>query len=497
MNFYANIKKLVTYGIQSGLTPECERVYTTNLLLDLFHEDSYEDVEIDASSIVLEDILKELLDEACARGIIEDSITYRDLFDTKIMNCLVPRPSQIQETFWKKYEQSPEDATAYYYKLSQDSDYIRRYRIKKDQKWTVDTKYGTLDITINLSKPEKDPKAIAAARNAQASSYPKCQLCMENEGYAGRTNHPARENHRIIPITINDRAWGFQYSPYVYYNEHCIVFNGEHTPMKIDRNAFIKLFDFVKQFPHYFLGSNADLPIVGGSILSHDHFQGGHYTFAMAKAPFVENFTVAGYEDVTAGIVKWPLSVIRLQCKDEKRIIDLADHILQAWRGYTDEDAFIFAETDGVPHNTITPIARKRGDLYEMDLTLRNNITTEEHPLGVYHPHAHLHHIKKENIGLIEVMGLAVLPARLKGEMELLKEYILEGKEIRSNESIEKHADWVEEFLPNYENVTADNIDTILQEEVGKVFCEVLEDAGVYKCTDEGLQAFRRFISTL
>lgn len=497
MNFYANIKKLVTYGIQSGLTPECERIYTTNLLLDLFHEDSYEDVEIDASSIVLEDILKELLDEACARGIIEDSITYRDLFDTKIMNCLVPRPSQIQETFWKKYEQSPEDATAYYYKLSQDSDYIRRYRIKKDQKWTVDTKYGTLDITINLSKPEKDPKAIAAARNAQASSYPKCQLCMENEGYAGRTNHPARENHRIIPITINDRAWGFQYSPYVYYNEHCIVFNGEHTPMKIDRNAFIKLFDFVKQFPHYFLGSNADLPIVGGSILSHDHFQGGHYTFAMAKAPFVENFTVAGYEDVTAGIVKWPLSVIRLQCKDEKRIIDLADHILQAWRGYTDEDAFIFAETDGVPHNTITPIARKRGDLYEMDLTLRNNITTEEHPLGVYHPHAHLHHIKKENIGLIEVMGLAVLPARLKGEMELLKEYILEGKEIRSNESIEKHADWVEEFLPNYENVTADNIDAILQEEVGKVFCEVLEDAGVYKCTDEGLQAFRRFISTL
>lgn len=497
MNFYANIKKLVEYGVQTGLTPACERIYTTNLLLDLFHEDSYEDVEIDTDAIVLEDILKELLDEACARGIIEDSITYRDLFDTKIMNCLMPRPAQVQETFWKHYANSPEEATAYYYKLSQDSDYIRRYRIKKDMKWTVDTKYGTLDITINLSKPEKDPKAIAAARNAASASYPKCMLCVENEGYAGRVNHPARENHRIMPITINDSAWGFQYSPYVYYNEHCIVFNGEHTPMKIERNAFIKLFDFVKQFPHYFLGSNADLPIVGGSILSHDHFQGGHYTFAMAKAPVIENFTVEGYEDVTAGIVKWPLSVIRLQCKDETRIIDLADHILKAWRGYTDEDAFIFAETDGVPHNTITPIARKRGDLYEMDLTLRNNITTEEHPLGVYHPHAHLHHIKKENIGLIEVMGLAVLPARLKGEMELLKEYILEGKDIRSNESIEKHADWVDEFLPNYDTINADNIETILQQEVGKVFCEVLEDAGVYKCTEEGLNAFHKFIATL
>ena len=497
MNLYKNIKKLVEYGIQTGLTPECERIYTTNLLLDLFHEDSYEEVEINPSELVLEEILKELLDEACQRGIIEDSITYRDLFDTKLMNCLMPRPAQIQERFWNAYAVSPEQATEFYYKFSQDSDYIRRYRIKKDLKWTVDTKYGTLDITINLSKPEKDPKAIAAARNTAAASYPKCQLCMENEGYAGRTNHPARENHRIIPITINDSAWGFQYSPYVYYNEHCIVFNGEHTPMKIERNAFIKLFDFVKQFPHYFLGSNADLPIVGGSILSHDHFQGGHYTFAMAKAPIIENFTVAGFEDVTAGIVKWPLSVIRLQCKDEKRIIDLADHILKAWRSYTDEDAFIFAETDGVPHNTITPIARKRGDLFEMDLTLRNNITTDEHPLGVYHPHTHLHHIKKENIGLIEVMGLAVLPARLKEELELLKDYILTEKDIRSNESIEKHADWVEEFLPKYENINASTIENILQQEVGKVFCEVLEDAGVYKCTEDGLNAFRRFLAIL
>ena len=497
MKLYENIKKLVQYGINTGLTPECERIYTTNLLLEMFQENDYEDTDCDLSDIVLEDVLKELLDEACARGIIEDSIVYRDLFDTKLMNCLMPRPAQVQKRFWEDYAVSPEHATQTYYKFSQDSDYIRRYRVRKDRKWTVDTEYGTLDITINLSKPEKDPKAIAAARNAKNSAYPKCQLCVENEGYAGRANHPARENHRIIPITINESGWGFQYSPYVYYNEHCIVFNGEHTPMKIDRAAFVKLFDFVKQFPHYFLGSNADLPIVGGSILSHDHFQGGHYTFAMAKAPVVEQFTVKGFEDVKAGIVKWPLSVIRLQCADESRIIDLAEHILKAWRGYTDEAAFIYAETEGQPHNTITPIARRRDGLYELDLTLRNNITTEEHPLGVYHPHAHLHHIKKENIGLIEVMGLAVLPARLKGELELLREYILEGKDIRSEESIEKHAGWVEEFLPQYPDVNADNIEEILQKEVGKVFCQVLEDAGVYKYTQEGLEAFRRFIGVL
>lgn len=494
---YESIKKLVQYGINTGLTPETERIYTTNLLLDLFKEDNYEDVSCDLDNIVLEDVLKDLLDEAVRRGIIEDSIGYRDLFDTKLMNCLVPRPAQIQSEFWEKYETSPETATDYYYKLSQDSDYIRRYRIKRDRKWTVDTKYGTLDITINLSKPEKDPKAIAAAGKAKSSSYPKCQLCMENEGYAGRLDHPARENHRIIPITIQGKKWGFQYSPYVYYNEHCIVFNGEHIPMKIDRNAFAKLFDFIKLFPHYFLGSNADLPIVGGSILSHDHFQGGNYTFAMAKAPVIEEFTVKGYEDVSAGIVKWPLSVIRLRGEDTERIIDLADHILKAWRSYTDEDAFIFAETDGVPHNTITPIARMKDGMYELDLTLRNNITTEEHPLGVYHPHAKLHHIKKENIGLIEVMGLAVLPARLKGEMELLEEYILEGKDIRSNEQIAKHADWVDEFLPAYTDVNADNIRHILEQEVGKVFCQVLEDAGVYKCTEDGMEKFRRFIQVL
>lgn len=492
-----SISRLVQYGIETGLLPECEKIYATNLLLDLFHEDSYEEPEEKAENIDLESVLKELLDEAVNRGLIEDSIGYRDLFDTKMMNCLVPRPAQVQKEFWDAYEKSPEAATEYFYKLSQDSDYIRRYRVKKDKKWTVESPYGTIDITINLSKPEKDPKAIAAAKNAKNNAYPKCQLCMENEGYAGRLDHPARENHRIIPVTINESKWGFQYSPYVYYNEHCIVFNGEHTPMKIDRAAFTKLFDFVKQFPHYFLGSNADLPIVGGSILSHDHFQGGHYTFAMAKAPVEKKVTIPGYEDVEAGIVKWPLSVLRIRHQDEKRLIDLADHVLKAWRGYTDEAAFIFAETDGEPHNTITPIARMKDGMYELDLTLRNNITTEEHPLGVYHPHAQYHHIKKENIGLIEVMGLAVLPARLKDEIEFLKEYILEGKDIRSNEKIEKHADWVEKFLPEYEEINADNIEEILQQEIGKVFVHVLEDAGVYKCTEEGREAFMRFIQTL
>ncbi len=495
--FFENIKKLVQYGIDTGLMPECERIYATNLLLELFHEDNYVDTDIQGKEIVLEEILKVLLDEACERGIIEDSIVYRDLFDTKIMNCLMPRPGQVQAEFFKKYEESAEKATDYFYKLSQDSDYIRRYRVKKDRKWVVDSPYGMIDITVNLSKPEKDPKAIAAAKNAKASSYPKCQLCIENEGYAGRVNHPARENHRIIPITINDSAWGFQYSPYVYYNEHCIVFNGEHTPMKIEKATFTKLFDFVKLFPHYFLGSNADLPIVGGSILSHDHFQGGHYEFAMAKAPMEEKFTVKGYEDVEAGIVHWPLSVIRLRAADTERLIELGTHILDAWRGYTDEEAFVFAETDGEPHNTITPIARKVGEIYELDLALRNNITTEEHPLGVYHPHAQWHNIKKENIGLIEVMGLAVLPARLKGEMELLADYLVEGKDIKSNEKIEKHAEWAASFVGKYDAITRENVMGILEKEVGIVFTHVLEDAGVFKCTEEGRCAFRKFIKTL
>lgn len=494
---YENIKKLVEYGIQTGLTPECERIYTTNLLLDLFGEDNYEDIEVDMENLDLEEILGALLAEAKERGLVKDSVVFCDLFDTKLMNCLLPRPAQVQQEFWKEYEKSPEAATEFFYKFSQDSDYIRRYRVKKDMKWKVDSPYGQIDITINLSKPEKDPKAIAAAGAAKAVSYPKCQLCVENEGYAGRVDHPARETHRIIPLTINGTKWGFQYSPYVYYNEHCIVFNGQHIPMKIDRDAFVKLFDFVKQFPHYFLGSNADLPIVGGSILSHDHFQGGNYTFAMAKAPIEQAVVIPGYEDVEAGIVKWPLSVLRIRSKYEKRLIDLADHVLQAWRNYTDEDAFIYAQTDGTPHNTITPIARKHGEMFELDLTLRNNITTEEHPLGVYHPHAQYHNIKKENIGLIEVMGLAVLPSRLKEELEILADYLVCGKDIESNDKIKKHAEWAKSFLPKYENISEDNVMDVLKEEVGIVFTHVLEDAGVYKCTEEGRKAFLKFINSL
>lgn len=492
---YENIRHLVDYGIRTGLTPECERIYTTNLLLDLFHEDNYEEPEAVAyGSPDLETVLANLLNIAVERGIIEDNVVYRDLFDTKLMNCLLPRPAQVQATFWEKYAISPEKATDYYYKFSQDSDYIRRYRVAKDLKWKVDSPYGEIDITINLSKPEKDPKAIAAARNAAASSYPKCQLCMENEGYAGRVNHPARENHRIIPITINQSNWGFQYSPYVYYNEHCIVFNGEHVPMKIDRAAFIKLFDFIKLFPHYFLGSNADLPIVGGSILSHDHFQGGHYTFAMAKAKIELPVTIPGYEDVEAGIVKWPLSVLRIRSKDTSRLIDLAEHVLNCWRSYTDEDAFIYAETNGEPHNTITPIARKNGDTYELDLTLRNNITTDEHPLGVYHPHAQYHHIKKENIGLIEVMGLAILPGRLKKELEAVEEKLLSGENMTEDPLTKSHAKWAADIAANYE-ITAENVKEIVQKETGIVFSKVLEQAGVYKRTPEGKEAFLRFIN--
>ena len=496
-----DIRKLVAYGVQTGLVPKEDVIFTTNKLLELFKLDEPEESgeEITMQTEELEAVLDRMMDYAYEQGIMtENSIVYRDLFDTKIMSLLMPRPSEVIGKFRELYEkESPQAATDYYYKLSCDSDYIRRYRICKDMKWITSTKYGDLDVTINLSKPEKDPKAIAAAKNAKQSGYPKCLLCRENEGYAGRVNHPARQNHRIIPVTINDSQWGFQYSPYVYYNEHCIVFNSKHVPMKIERATFCKLFDFVKQFPHYFVGSNADLPIVGGSILSHDHFQGGHYEFAMAKAPIDRTFTVNGFEDVEAGIVNWPMSVIRLSGEDTDRIIELADVILKKWRGYTDEDAFVFAETDGEPHNTITPIARKRGEKFELDLVLRNNITTQEHPLGVYHPHAKLHHIKKENIGLIEVMGLAVLPARLKSEMAELKEAILKGADLRANEVLEKHADWVEEFALKYEKIDASNIDEIVEKEIGLVFMEVLEDAGVYKRTAEGQKAFDRFVECL
>ena len=444
-----SIVKLMQYGLATGLIAREDRRYMVNHILELLKIDAISDealaqvMEFDGEdkSVVdqLEDILSDICDYAYENGLMEEnSIGYRDLFDTKVMGLLVDRPAHVIEKFWQDYREDPVKATDAYYKFSQDTDYIRRYRIRKDMKWVAPTQYGDLDITINLSKPEKDPKAIAAAKLAKQTAYPKCQLCMENEGYAGRLDHPARENHRIIPVTINGSPWGFQYSPYVYYNEHCIVFNSQHVPMKIERATFAKLFDFVKQFPHYFVGSNADLPIVGGSILSHDHFQGGHYEFAMAKAPVEREISFAGFEDVKAGIVKWPMSVIRISGPDTERLIELADKILAAWRGYTDEAAFIFAETDGEPHNTITPIARKRGDQYELDLVLRNNITTEEHPLGVYHPHAELHHIKKENIGLIEVMGLAVLPARLKGEIEGLCRGIVAGEDLRKDEALAK-----------------------------------------------------------
>lgn len=495
LDFY--IKQLVDYGVSSGLIPENERVYSTNLLLEIYGKDNFSDPDISETSLPLDEILNNLLDIAVDEGLIEDSVTYRDLFDTKLMNCITPRPSQLQNRFWFLYETSPREATDFYYDFSQNTNYIRRDRIAKDLKWKVPSEYGDIDITINLSKPEKDPKLIAAAKNAPSSGYPKCLLCRENEGYAGNINHPARQNHRIIPLRLGDSDWNMQYSPYVYYNEHCIVFNNRHTPMKIDASTFVKLFDFVKMFPHYFIGSNADLPIVGGSILSHDHFQGGHYTFAMAKAKSVFSFKVPEFNNVSCEVLKWPLSVIRLKSDSTEDIVRLASHILDKWRNYTDEDAFIFANTDGEPHNTITPIARFRDGMYELDLALRNNITTPEHPLGVYHPHEKLHHIKKENIGLIEVMGLAVLPSRLKNEMNLLAEYIIEGKDISGNEDIAKHADWANEILSTRHDITSENVIEVLETEIGKVFVKVLEDAGVYKCTPEGLESFKKFIDTL
>ncbi len=503
VNMDKRIRDLVEYGIHTNLIDESERIYSTNLILDVMDLDSIEETEgytkpdFSDPGNALEEILKDLIEDAVSRKVTEDDQVSKDLFDTKLMNCLTPRPSFVRGRFEELYKKSSREATDWYYKFSCDTDYIRRYRIKKDLKWKTNTPYGDLDITINLSKPEKDPKAIAAAKNAPQSAYPKCQLCAENEGYRGRMNHPARENHRIIPIKLAGEDFFLQYSPYVYYNEHCIVFNRQHIPMKIDRACFEKLFDFITLFPHYTVGSNADLPIVGGSILSHDHFQGGNYEFPMARADYIKKFTVKGFEDVEAGIIKWPLSVIRLRSDKKERIIELASHILDSWRAYTDEEAFVFAETDGEPHNTITPIARKRGELFEFDLALRNNITTKECPLGLYHPHDELHHIKKENIGLIEVMGLAILPSRLKSEIALLKEYILAGKDVAENEDIAKHAKWVLDFTKNYDKIDESDIDGILQDEIGKVFSLVLEDAGVFKQTEEGLKYFERFTSSL
>lgn len=488
INYY--ISALIQYGLGKKLFEPCDKTYIANGIIAVLQLDEFQWEE--TRPLPLEEILKGLLEDAVKRGICGDDITSRDLLDTRLMGVLTPAPREVRRTFSALYKDSPEAATEWFYRFSQDTDYIRRYRIQKDMRWMTVTDYGTLDVTINLSKPEKDPKAIAAAKAAPQSGYPKCQLCEENEGYAGRMNHPARQNHRIIPVTIAGADWYLQYSPYVYYNEHCIVFNSEHIPMVIDRSVFAKLLDFVEQFPHYFVGSNADLPIVGGSILSHEHFQGGHYCFPMERAVIETPLVFDEFEDVKAGIVKWPMSVIRLNCPDKERLVALADKILGCWREYTDKTAFIFARTDDTPHNTITPIARKRGEDYELDLVLRNNITTEEHPLGVYHPHAELHHIKKENIGLIEVMGLAVLPARLKTELAELEEAILNDRELTGD--LEKHRDWVEELKTRY-TFTAENTSNILKIEVGKVFAKVLEHAGVFKRTEAGQAAFEQFIT--
>ena len=492
------VDKLACYAQRTGLVDPCERIWAVNAILEALKLDSYtQPTGSPEGEIDLPAVLEELMDDAHARGVLpEDSVVYRDLFDTMLMGRLTPRPAQVIERFRALYAESPERATDWYYRFSQDTNYIRRDRIAKDVKWVAPTEYGELDITINLSKPEKDPKAIAAARNLPASAYPRCQLCAENEGYAGRVNHPARGNHRMIPITINGSPWFLQYPPYVYYNEHCICLNREHVPMRIDRACFAKLLDFVRQFPHYFVGSNADLPIVGGSILAHDHFQGGHYTFAMEKAPVETQVCIRGYEDVETGIVKWPMSVLRLSHEDPARLVDVADRILKSWRVYSDEAVFLFAETEGEPHNTITPIARRRGSRYELDLVLRNNITTPEHPLGVYHPHAELHHIKKENIGLIEVMGLAVLPARLKEELSVLAEALAEGADLRADARTAKHADWAEAFRGKYD-ITAENALDIVKKETGLVFAQVLEHAGVYKRTAEGRAAFLRFVEQI
>ena len=492
MKIETYIDSLVSYAMNCGLAEPADHQVLINRLLDLLHKDDYEPSD-EPQSEDLEEILAGILDYAVANGLCDDGITAKDIFDTRIMGALTPMPREVIRTFKEKYDRNPVEATDWYYKFSCDTDYIRRYRIKKDMRWKYQSEYGEMDITINLSKPEKDPKAIAAAKNAPQTAYPKCQLCRENEGYAGRMNHPARANHRIVPIKVCGADWCLQYSPYVYYNEHCIVFNAAHVPMKIDRAAFEKLLDFVKAFPHYFVGSNADLPIVGGSILSHEHFQGGHYRFAMESAGIEKEVFFKGYEDIHAGIVKWPMSVIRLNGKEPKKIAELADKILTAWRGYSDESVGVVAFSDGEPHNTITPIARRRSDHYELDLVLRCNITTQEHPLGVFHPHADKHHIKKENIGLIEVMGLAVLPSRLKGELTDLAAAIVEGKEIAADEVLSKHADWVEELKKQY-TFTGENAMEILMQETGKVFAAVLEDAGVYKNTPEGRAAFEKFV---
>ena len=499
MDIFVEFERLINFGLKNKLFEKEDVIFMRNSLIELFKIDEYVVEEVEDEDLEnVTPIMNNILDYAYEVGILEsNSPVYRDLLDTKIMGLLMPRPSQVINKFNELYKCDEKKATDYLYDLSRACDYVRTSRIAQNMTWKTDTKYGQLDITINLSKPEKDPKAIAAARNIKSASYPKCLLCKENVGYAGRLNHPARQNIRIIPFELQGEKWNLQYSPYSYYNEHCIVFNKQHIPMTINAQVFNKLFDFVEQFPYYFIGSNADLPIVGGSILTHEHFQGGNYNFAMAKAPIERTFLLKNYMNVSAGIVKWPMSVIRLSSKNRTALAAACADILSKWRTYTNEVVGIFAETDGVLHNTITPIARATSSGFECDLVLRNNITTKERPLGVFHPNPTLHHIKKENIGLIEVMGLAVLPARLADELILLKDAMLSGKEIATDDKIASHAIWASEILKKYSDFNADNVMEIIRYEVGRVFEQVLEDAGVFKRDKQGKEAFARFVEQL
>ena len=492
------ISRLVNYGVQKSLISNEDKVYTSNLLCEVLGVSSFEEVEVNENLVTATPILEKILEYAVANNICEDTVTDKDLLDTKIMNLLMPRPSEVISKFKELYKDSKEVATNYYFNLSIASNYIRKDRTDKNVLWKAPTEYGDLDITINLSKPEKDPKEIAKAKLVKSSSYPKCLLCKENEGFAGTFTHPARQNHRIIPLSLQGRGYFMQYSPYTYYNEHCIIFNSEHIPMKINKDTFSNLVSFIDVLPHYFAGSNADLPIVGGSILSHDHYQGGRYTFAMETAVEEKSYIIEGYEEVKVSRVKWPMSVVRISSENKDKIVELADHILTNWRGYSDEAVGILSESNGEPHNTITPIARKKNNLYELDLVLRNNRTTEEYPLGIFHPHNEVHHIKKENIGLIEVMGLAVLPARLKEELDLIQKHLLEGtKSIETITELEKHSLWYSHIKAKHSNITKDNVEEIVQNEVGAKFLEVLCHAGVYKRDEEGMNAFDRFIGSL
>ena len=496
MNLDRAITELVDYAIRENLIEKEDEAYAAASIMSILDVSEYTPTRSDEKR-ELPEILGELTDHAYKAGIIkENGVVYRDLFDTKIMGALVARPSDVIKRFYSLYESDPLLATDYFYKLACDSNYIRRDRIAKDMKWQVPSEFGDIDITINLSKPEKDPKAIAAAKLLPQSDFPKCLLCHENEGFAGTLTKPARQNLRQIPFDMDGSLWYLQYSPYVYYNEHCIALSAEHAPMKIDRSSFKKLLGFVKCFPHYFIGSNADLPIVGGSILSHDHMQGGRYTFAMEKAEIDEAITFPDFPDVEAGIVKWPMSVIRLTSDSVSSLVELADRILNSWRGYSDPRAEIYSETNGEPHNTITPIARRCGEKYQLDLVLRNNRTSDEHPLGIFHPHAEHHNIKKENIGLIEVMGLAVLPSRLKDEIASMCDAIIDGKSFTDVPELEKHKAWFDSFKDNY-TLTRDNVEDVLKSEIGKTFVRVLTDAGVYKLTADGRTAFRRFVESV